>query len=118
LLVEADQAGLLNHQAERGNKEVIMQQVNEIEAFSGNRSLGGIADTAVGQHHYSADQVAKMWNLSPDTVRRLFHGEDGVLKIVRPGNRSKRTYVTLRIPESVLNRVYRRIVGPIRRATS
>jgi hypothetical protein len=93
-----------------------MQQLNEIPAISPGRSSGDSVDTVFGQHHYTADQVAKMWNLSTDTVRRLFQGEDGVLKIVRPGSRYKRTYVTLRIPESVLNRVYRRIAGPLRRA--
>ena len=93
-----------------------MQQLNEIPADSAGRSPGERIDTVFGQHHYTADQVAKMWNLSTDTVRRLFQDEDGVLKIVRPGSRYKRTYVTLRIPESVLNRVYRRIAGPLRRA--
>jgi hypothetical protein len=92
-----------------------MHQLNEIPAINEARSSGDSVDTVFGQHHYTADQVAKMWNLSTDTVRRLFLGEDGVLKIVRPGSRYKRTYVTLRIPESVLNRVYRRIAGPSRR---
>jgi hypothetical protein len=92
-----------------------MQQLNETSAIGVGRSSGDGVDTVFGQRHYTADQVAKMWNLSTDTVRRLFQGEDGVLKIVRPGNRYKRTYVTLRIPESVLNRVYRRIAGPPRR---
>jgi excisionase family DNA binding protein len=64
---------------------------------------------AFGQPHYTVDQVAEMWSISRDTIRRLFAAEPGVLKIVRPGNRYKRTYSTLRIPESVLNRVYRRI---------
>jgi hypothetical protein len=95
-----------------------MQQLNETPAICADRSSGEGVDTVFGQRHYTADQVAKMWNLSTDTVRRLFQGEDGVLKIVRPGNRYKRTYVTLRIPESVLNRVYRRIAGPLRRAIS
>jgi hypothetical protein len=92
-----------------------MQQLNEIPAVIAGRSASDSVDTVFGQHHYTADQVAKMWNLSTDTVRRLFQGEDGVLRIVRPGSRYKRTYVTLRIPESVLDRVYRRIAGPLRR---
>jgi len=50
-----------------------------------------------------------MLSLSRDTVHRMFRDEEGVLKIQRPGTRYKRTYTTLRIPESVLNRVYRRI---------
>jgi hypothetical protein len=61
--------------------------------------------------HYTVEQVAKLWNLSRDSVRRLFLQEKDVLRIARPGNRYKRSYVTLRISESVLNRVYQRMCG-------
>jgi hypothetical protein len=61
--------------------------------------------------HYTVEQVAEMWNLSRDSVRRMFLSEPDVLKISRPGNRYKRAYCTLRIPQSVLNRVYRRMCG-------
>jgi len=59
--------------------------------------------------HYTVDQVAEMWSLSRDSVRRMFLSEPDVPKIARPGNRYKRPYVTLRIPENVLSRVYRRM---------
>ncbi len=55
-----------------------------------------------GERHYSVNEIAKLWSLSPDSVRRLFRRERGVLVI---GNR----YVTLRIPESGLERVHRRL---------
>jgi hypothetical protein len=74
-----------------------------------NGGLASIPQFPFDQRHYAVEQVADMWNISRDTIRRLFAAEPGVLKIVRPGNRYKRTYSTLRIPESVLNRVYRRI---------
>jgi hypothetical protein len=61
------------------------------------------------ERHYTIDEVSEMWNLSRDSVRRIFLAEPDVPKISRPGNRYKRSYVTLRIPESVLNRVYRRM---------
>jgi AraC-like DNA-binding protein len=63
------------------------------------------------QHHYTVEDVATMLNMSRDSVTRLFREEDGVVKITRPGNRYKRTYTTIRIPESVLNRVYARMTG-------
>jgi len=66
---------------------------------------------AFNEPHYTVDQIADMWNLSRDSVRRIFLSEANVLRISRPGNRYKRSYVTLRIPESVANRVYRRISG-------
>ena len=59
------------------------------------------------QRHYSVAEVAKMWSLSADTTRRLFENEPGVLTL--EGGGSKRTkYRTLRIPEHVVARVYRR----------
>jgi hypothetical protein len=61
------------------------------------------------ERHYTVDEVAALWSLSRDSVRRMFLSEPDVPKIARPGGRYKRSYVTLRIPESVLNRVYRRM---------
>ena len=59
------------------------------------------------QRHYSVAEVAEMWNLGPDAVRRLFEGEPGVLTLVG-GGRKRTSYRTLRIPERVVERVYRR----------
>lgn len=62
------------------------------------------------QRHYTTVEIAALWNISDDTVRRLFEAEAGVLAI---GNEKssgrKRRYVTLRIPEGVLRRVHRRL---------
>jgi hypothetical protein len=63
------------------------------------------------ESHYSVVQVAKLWSISPDLVRDLFRSESGVLKIERPAGRFKRVYTTLRIPQSVLNRVATRLGG-------
>ena len=60
------------------------------------------------QHHYTVAEVAKMWNLGPDAVRRLFEQEPGVLVLGGNGVRVNRRYTTLRIPQSVVERVYRR----------
>jgi hypothetical protein len=51
-----------------------------------------------------------MWNLSEDTVRRLFAREPGVLHLGREvkGGAYRRSYTTLRIPQSVLERVHKR----------
>ena len=48
-----------------------------------------------------------MWNLSDDAVRRLFENEPGVLTLAGGGSK-RTTYKTLRIPEHVVARVYRR----------
>ena len=65
---------------------------------------------AAMEQHYTAADIARQWGLSVDTVRRLFEHEPGVL-IVEPtrGRFSRRRYRTLRIPESIAERVHRRL---------
>lgn len=62
---------------------------------------------------YSPQQVASAWGLSTDKVRRMFENEAGVLKIGEPSRRMgralKRRYYTLRIPESVVYRVQKKL---------
>ncbi len=59
------------------------------------------------QRHYSVGEVAGMWNLSSDAVRRLFEHEPGVLTLTGGGSK-RNSYKTLRMPEHVVGRVYRR----------
>lgn len=58
------------------------------------------------ERHYSVFEIAKIWNLSHMTVRRLFDGEPGVLAFGSEETRYGRKRTTLRIPESVLIRVH------------
>jgi predicted transcriptional regulator len=65
--------------------------------------------TELAERHYTVTEIAKMWNLSTDAVRRLFEKEPGVLVLGHSQGRvHKRRYATLRIPESVAERVHRR----------
>jgi hypothetical protein len=60
--------------------------------------------------HYSPAQIAELWSLSVDSVRKLFENEPGVLVLGNAGpRRGKRSYTTLRIPEQVVDRVHRRL---------
>lgn len=63
------------------------------------------------ERHYSVDELATMWGMSDDFVRRLFLHEPDVVVFFkyRPG---KRTYRVLRIPESVAERVHRSMRKP------
>ncbi len=64
---------------------------------------------AVEKHHTPAE-VAAMWALSVETVRRLFENEPDVMKMPNAtGYTGRRRYKTLRIPVSVMQRVHRRI---------
>ena len=47
------------------------------------------------------NELAVLWNLSKQTIRRLFQDEPDVVRIGENDVRRKRAYVTLRIPESV-----------------
>jgi hypothetical protein len=69
--------------------------------------------TVIMEHHYTPEELGGLWNLSADTVRRLFERESGVLVIERTRARARR-YRTLRIPESVAQRVHRRLSNPDR----
>lgn len=65
--------------------------------------------TPAFEKHFSVQELAALWNLSEMTIRRMFAGEPGVVAWGRNETRSKRAYKTLRIPESVAQRVYRRL---------
>jgi hypothetical protein len=73
-------------------------------AFSGDPSCASALE-----RFYSPEQIAELWALSPHTIRRVFENEPGVLVIERPHIYGKRRYRTLRIPESVAQRVYYRL---------
>jgi len=66
---------------------------------------------APAERHYAVIEVAEMWNLSPDKVRELFAHEPGVLVIGERNPRHKRRYLTLRIPQTVLQRVHNRLAA-------
>jgi hypothetical protein len=59
---------------------------------------------------FTPADLADRWALSVDTVRRLFEREPDILIVAlrRPG---RRRYRTMRIPFSVAERVYRRLIS-------
>ncbi len=65
--------------------------------------------TPVFEKHYSVKELATLWNLSDRTIRRMFLGEPGVVEWGTCETRMKRGYKTLRIPQSVAQRVYGRL---------
>lgn len=57
--------------------------------------------------HYSLKQIAEKWGCDAETVRQAFIDEDGVLILgEETRNDGKRAYLTIRVPESILNQVY------------
>jgi len=66
-------------------------------------------DETSAEKHYSVLELAELWNLSENTIRRIFENEPGVLKWGSREGRFKRRYTTLRIPETVVLRVHKRL---------
>jgi hypothetical protein len=74
-------------------------------------TFGPIQNEIIFERQFSVQTIAELWGWSPDTVRSQFEDEPGVVKIGDRQSSRKRRYVTLRIPESVAARVYRRLAG-------
>ena len=73
-------------------------------------SITAAPATATGvfaERHYTVAEIAAIWNLSKDTVCRMFQNEPGVLVLGLRSKGRKRRYTTLRISQSVLERVHR-----------
>ncbi len=63
------------------------------------------------ERHFSVNEVSDLWQLSPDKIRQLFRDIPGVLRIGTRETRRRRGYITLRIPESVLQKVHADLRG-------
>ena len=78
-------------------------------ASTANEPLARISSTLHAERLYSRSELAELWRLSSETIRRLFQEEPGVVTIGERNPRRKRRYVMLRIPQSVAVRVHRRL---------
>lgn len=58
---------------------------------------------------YRVPEIAKAWQLSEDTVRKVFRDEPGVILIGHGELLHKRPRFTLCVPESVFERVKRKL---------
>ncbi len=73
-------------------------------------AVDGIPHTPSIERHYSPAEIGELWCLSPDSVRKIFENEPGVLVLRNMApRRGKRSYTTMRIPASVIERVHRRL---------
>jgi hypothetical protein len=70
----------------------------------------GTETPSFAERHYSISEIAALWNLGRDAIRKLFENEPDILMIgASQSNRRKRRYVTLRVPAHVVERVHRRL---------
>ena len=61
------------------------------------------------ERHYTPGEVAGLWHFDVETIRRLFDKEPGVVVLQALAKKGKRPYKTIRIPQTVLDRVHRRL---------
>jgi hypothetical protein len=81
-------------------------------AWSAGPVRGIVHSAAIAlERHYKPEEISENWGLSEKVIREIFSAEPGVLKIDRPETRTKRGYCTMRIPESVMVRVHKRLTG-------
>jgi hypothetical protein len=67
------------------------------------------ADSRLFERHFSPAELAELWSLSEDTIRRMFENESGVLIFENSSRNPARRRRTLRIPQSVAERVHCRL---------
>ena len=65
-------------------------------------------EAATFEKHYRISELARIWGLGRETVRRLAKDEPGVIKI-RMGCRKAHT--TYSVPESVARRIHTRLLN-------
>jgi hypothetical protein len=92
------------HEQQPQNPKQSSESMNEHEQTSVQLPPG-----AAFERHFSVQEIAKMWGLGVDLIRRLFANEEGIVRIAHPETLHKRGYCTLRIPESVARRVHRKL---------
>jgi hypothetical protein len=69
----------------------------------------GTTDSAPFEKHYRIGELAAIWGLGRETVRKLVKDDPGVLKI-RIGRKKSNT--TYSVPESAARRIHTRLLNP------
>lgn len=73
-----------------------------------NSTNGPLYPCDAHEVHHSLQSIAAEWGVDVETVRNVFINEPGIPDLGTSNGRSgKRKYRVLRIPESVLQRVYK-----------
>jgi hypothetical protein len=68
-----------------------------------------VQDVPVDEAVFTAEELAQTKKVHPSTIRRLFLDEPGVIRFGSGRRRGRRQYYTIRIPQSVAERVFRRM---------
>jgi hypothetical protein len=66
------------------------------------------ADSNTFERHYRVGELAKLWSLGRETVRKLVKDDPGVIKI-RMG--PKKSHTVYSVPESAAKRIHTRLLN-------
>jgi hypothetical protein len=65
-------------------------------------------DKTIFEKHYRIADLARLWSIGRETVRRLIKDDPGVIKI-RMGR--KKAHTTYSVPESAAHRIHTRLLN-------
>lgn len=65
-------------------------------------------DTSFSEQHYRISELAKLWGLGRETVRKLVKDDPGVVKLKKG---VKSVYTTYTVPESAAKRIHTRLLS-------
>jgi hypothetical protein len=68
-----------------------------------------LVETATFERHYRIGELARIWGLGRETVRKLVKDDPGVIKI-RLGR--KKAHTIYSVPESAAHRIHTRLLNP------
>lgn len=71
-------------------------------------TIGVPSDNTYSQRHYRIGELAELWSLGRETVRKLVKDDPGVIK-VRMGRKKANT--TYSVPESAAKRIHTRLLN-------
>jgi hypothetical protein len=66
-------------------------------------------ENATFEKHYRIGELARLWRIGRETVRKLVMEDPGVIKI-RMGR--KKAHTTYSVPESAAERIHTRLLNP------
>ena len=69
-----------------------------------------IENTSTFERHYRIGELAEMWGLGRETIRKIVCQEDGVIKL-RMGR--KKAHTVYSVPESVARRIHTRLLNSV-----
>jgi hypothetical protein len=106
---------LLNSQRDKNSKEEATVSIDPLDrkpvqyASNSRHTVGGsglLNDQAFIEKHYRIAELAGIWGIGRETVRKIVKDEPGVIQI-RQGR--KKTHTTYSVPESVARRIHSRM---------